>query len=396
MVYGLLCVKKVKVILLFLFILLMCSSVSGQVLIEDITVGIGKGVNITLSSDLEVSESVEWLNNGIVNIIPLNYSSIVFDAKEGSESLGKFIFAGKGDIFLSSMNTVIQMQNIQIERDIEVDNNLQIGKSLALMNGIVFLNNYSVLSIINSDESSILHKSNESYIEGSLKRSVKKDGGVYKFPIGSSYGNHNVKIGNISNSGEVCINYDDNDVFADNLLNTNTEVAINGFWHISTSDEAHGRKIRFTADFDFSAFSKRRSKKTVINELISKNYQDATGNWGIVPTKFDELHLSSLIDVSQADYSVIRREESEFVNTLVVNGRDESRFVIPIIKGISNGELTVVNNQGKVVYHSRNYNNDFDGASVQQGTYYYRFTYRDELSGKRKEKKGFIEIFYEK
>ena len=193
MIYRFLCIKIVYRILLFSFILLIFSSVSGQILIDDTSFGIGKGINITVVSDMEVSESVIWLNDGVVNIVPLCFSNIIFNAKEGKESLGKFVFTGDGNILLSSDNSYIQMQNMQIERDIDIDNNIQLGKTLSLLNGIVFLNNYSVLTILNPDEESLLHEKEESYIDGKLKRRVEKNGGVYNFPVGSSYGHHNVK-----------------------------------------------------------------------------------------------------------------------------------------------------------------------------------------------------------
>lgn len=395
MIYRFLCNKRVNTILLSFLILLVYSSVCSQVLIDNTSFVIGNGVNITINSDLEVSESVHWQNNGIISIIPIRFSNIIFDAVEDNESTGKFIFTGDGDIFLSSQNSFIHLQNIQVERDIDVDNNLNVGKSLVLLNGVISLNNYSVLSILNESESSLIHDSDNTYIEGKLKRKVYKNGGVYEFPIGSSYGYHNVKISNISSKGEVSVLYDESIVLAENLLNKNTEIAIKGFWQIRTIEDSFSGNIKFSADFDVSAFN-LKTRETSINELISKDYQDASDRWGIVPTNCDNIHLSSLIDVGQADYCVIKRKESEFINTLIVNGINESRFIIPVIKGIKNGELSIVNNHGKVIFHSYNYQNDFDGASVHPGTYYYRFTYLDELSGKRKQKKGFIEVFYEK
>lgn len=394
MKYTFLCINKVKIIFLFSFIFLVCSSVYGQILIDNTSFGIGEGVNITVTSDMEVGGSVEWLNNGTVTIIPLTYSGIVFNVKEGEECQGRFVFAGDGDILLSSFTPFIQIQNINIERDIGIENDIHVCKSLKLSEGIVELNNNSTLVIMNDDGKSIIHNCEDSYVLGKLMRRVRKNGGDYSFPIGSSYGCHNVRIKNISNTGYVCINYDDNAVFVENILNTNTELAIKGFWHISTLEDTFDGKVKFAADFDFSAF-RNKTNGSEINELISKNYVDASGEWGIVPSKYSDSHLFSLVDICQADYCVIRREESEFINTLVVNGINESRFILPIIKGLSNGELTIVNNQGKVVFHSYNYNNDFDGASVQAGTYYYRFTYLDELSGVKKDKKGFIEVFYE-
>jgi gliding motility-associated-like protein len=70
------------------------------------------------------------------------------------------------------------------------------------------------------------------------------------------------------------------------------------------------------------------------------------------------------------------------------------RFEILGIEAYPENELVIFNKQGVVIYHHRNYQNDWDGTpeeggviggTLPEGTYYYIFTY-----GESRVKKGYI------
>ncbi len=78
-------------------------------------------------------------------------------------------------------------------------------------------------------------------------------------------------------------------------------------------------------------------------------------------------------------------------NVFTPNGDGlNDRFVIKNLLQYQGRELTVVNRWGNQVYKSDNYNNDWDGGSLAEGTYYYILRYRN--GGEWKTAKGPVAI----
>jgi hypothetical protein len=65
-----------------------------------------------------------------------------------------------------------------------------------------------------------------------------------------------------------------------------------------------------------------------------------------------------------------------------------------VIKGIDflpNNKLTIINKWGVQVYQSDNYKNNWDGGELNEGVYFYTFTWKNNLEINN-EVKGYITI----
>src|SRR5690606_9746457 len=68
------------------------------------------------------------------------------------------------------------------------------------------------------------------------------------------------------------------------------------------------------------------------------------------------------------------------------------RFVIKNLMQYQGRELLIVNRWGNQVYKSNNYNNDWDGGSLAEGTYYYILRVRKGNTGEWRTYKGAVAI----
>ncbi|WP_460543763.1 Ig-like domain-containing protein, partial [Echinicola sediminis] len=74
------------------------------------------------------------------------------------------------------------------------------------------------------------------------------------------------------------------------------------------------------------------------------------------------------------------------------DGKNDTWEIEGLTELYPDNEVIVVNRWGGEVYKSRNYQNDWDGGSLNEGTYYYRLTIRDPESGREIQFTGYVTI----
>lgn len=381
-----------KVILISLAILSCLMSI-GQIAIENTSIGIEPLADICFESDLYVAESVDWFNQGTVSLNSIKPTIVIFDTKETEYSKGKIVFTGNESFLFSSSGSAIQIQNLDINNDVKIDNNLYIGNTLRLKKGILSLEDIFEIKILNGASSSLTTESTNTYINGKLSRAVIKDGGIYLFPIGNNNISTNIFIRDNSDDGEVKIWYNDSDISAYNLLTKNSEL-VPFCWSIYTSSSNLRDNLSFQMDVDITNVYKSDDDDFQFMELICKNHD--SNLWGLAAISNFATKLSSIKNLYQGDYAMIKMKGLDFVNAIIVNGINSSMFIIPKVDWLDSGELIIIDSKGRIVFQSNKYSDDFDVSTVKAGTYYYRYIFKNNITNKQYEKKGFLEVIYEK
>ncbi|GAA0564852.1 hypothetical protein GCM10009415_54320 [Chitinophaga japonensis] len=140
--------------------------------------------------------------------------------------------------------------------------------------------------------------------------------------------------------------------------------------------------------------------------------------WNVGPLALDERLVLTfttrvLSNGSMTDSAVVRGNEQELVmdnnediapvvtvegeelfipNTFTPNGDGRNdRFVIKGLSRYTNVRIEIYNRWGNQVYRSDNYSNDWDGAGLSQGIYYYVLKVRD-AAGAEKEFQGWLQL----
>jgi hypothetical protein len=86
-----------------------------------------------------------------------------------------------------------------------------------------------------------------------------------------------------------------------------------------------------------------------------------------------------------------QKEEMQVQNTIIDDGTNTTRLVIENVDAFANNQLTLYDRAGHLMYQSpQEYKNDYDLKPLNEGTYFYLFSY--DLNGERVYEKKFIEL----
>lgn len=86
-----------------------------------------------------------------------------------------------------------------------------------------------------------------------------------------------------------------------------------------------------------------------------------------------------------------QKEEMQVQNTIIDDGTNTTRLVIENVDAFANNQLTLYDRAGHLMYQSpQEYKNDYDLKPLNEGTYFYLFSY--DLNGEKVYEKKFIEL----
>jgi gliding motility-associated-like protein len=127
--------------------------------------------------------------------------------------------------------------------------------------------------------------------------------------------------------------------------------------------------------------------RTQVSSSAKGSISNGVSVWGPNKDRTDEPDAN-------AESSPIPVNEALIIPNLFTPNGDgvNDRFVIPNIMRYQQRELIILNRWGNQVYRSENYNNDWDGGTLGEGTYYYILKVRDVNSESWRVSKGAVAI----
>nr|WP_320118740.1 gliding motility-associated C-terminal domain-containing protein [uncultured Marinifilum sp.] len=352
---------------------------------------IGENAVVFTNFDLKINETSNFRLEG--NCI-LRESSML-ELPSYFIGNGILLLQGDTDISLSGYNSSLGVLCADMDGgDIYVDEDISITNKLQLYSGKIITNPGKSIILTNSDQNAIEFSddiSNESYIQGGLSRSVIANT-KYSYPVGDAYGFHPMYLYDTSGEGDLRVIYDENIPAQWESSNIRPSLHLNesGAW-VLTDDS--GSELNFKVGLStLDSYGQMISDPCQI--FYASDYSFEKSDMSYQSTAVGPYYLEGGLVKSVGIYSLAESdlEMGELANTLIVNGRDESRFKIDLDK-FQNVRLLVFDSFGREVFNRNSYNNDFDAQYFRSGTYYYYLTGR-LVNGEEIVRKNIIEVIH--
>jgi len=383
--------QKIKLLLVFLFFANL--NLFSQVEISNVALNIGKSVNVNVTSDLKIEDDVEFVNNGILDIVSKNDIEVWYDANEAKSYLGKLFLRGTGDVTFLSTNTNTEVNRLVVDcRNLDIESNLTVLNNLEFKKGIIDVCTDCVLSLSNSSSNSLVYAEDPArYIKGYFRRGVNPNES-FIFPIGGDDGLCCLKFDDISCDDNVKVGYIP---FEDELIvgKKNYSKAVRGLWDVCCEKD----------DFNYSL--EINLKNVLKNCYDDVKYTFLRVDYLSAPNELNELtsELNTLnyplLKTNETNpvckYLLVSGDKFKIVNMVVASGAGGGVFKLPDVDGIEWGELMVMDGQGKRIFHAHKYMNDFSVNDLMVGTYFYKLTYTTR-QGRKCIINNIIEVVYEK
>lgn len=361
-----------------------------QVEVSGVAINIGASVNVHVESDVSLASDVDWVNNGSFLIFCKRNTNVHYNLYEDARSNGDFHLLGDKNIYLSSELSMSKINNLIVDCTLlNLESNLKV-KLLNFSNGVIDVSDGNLLSVDDSSEESLVYTINSTnYIKGYFKRKVKP-GGSYMYPVGGSNGLCYAKIDNVESDREIVVGYIpvDSDAFIldSNKYNQVTE----GSWDVLCDSE------------DGSSFSLCLDIENLLKDGVNRGYKligvdRALSNNHVYSLDTYIYYPQVQTDNGIYNFRYVLAEEISFkiVNLIVANGKGGGFFRLPEISTVEWRELTVIDSQGKLVFHTDRYMNDLTFSNLREGVYFYKLSYSSR-KGEVKTINNFIEVVYEK
>lgn len=306
---------------------------------------------------------------------------------------GILLLQGGSDISLTGYAS--SLGNLYVEMDggdIYLDEDITITNSLRLTSGKLITNFGKAVILTNTDQNAIDFSddiSNDSYIQGSLSRSVSANV-KYSYPVGDSYGFHPMYL--YDGNGEAMLRVVYNENIPSQWENTNIRPSLHlnetGAWVVTNDSDP---KINFKVGLS-TIDSYGQSISDPFQIFYASDFSFSNSDMSYQSSSVGPYYLEGGLLKSVGIYALAQSdmELGELANTLIVNGRDDSRFKVDLDK-FQNVRLLVFDSFGREVFKRNVYNNDFDAQYFSAGTYYYYLTGK-LVNGEDIVRKNIIEV----
>lgn len=308
---------------------------------------------------------------------------------------GVLSLQGGVDITLSSYESSLGNLNVEMDGgDIYLDEDITITNRLKLSTGKLITNFGKAVILTNTDQNAIDFSddvSNESYIQGNLCRSVSANV-KYTYPVGDAYGFHPMYLYGSNGEAMLRVVYDENIPAQWESSHIRPSVHLNetGAW-VVTND--CGPEINFKVGLStIDSYGQTISDPCQI--FYASDFSFSKSDMSYHSSAMGSYYLESGLVKSVGIYALAQSdlEMGELANTLIVNGRDDSRFKVDLDKFL-NVRLLVFDSFGREVFKRNAYNNDFDAQYFRSGTYYYYLTGK-LVNGEDIVRKNIIEVIH--
>ncbi|MDE5421156.1 gliding motility-associated C-terminal domain-containing protein [Ancylomarina sp. DW003] len=310
--------------------------------------------------------------------------------------------------FKGNANTYLEVNDVSVKSlivnitngDLHQSGNLEITDNLQLFKGRVITDENGVLTVLNTSDHAIVFNNsqgNTSYVIGNLVRTIDQDKS-YAFPVGDESSFHPLELSEFKESNKIQVNYDSDLDDKWNDANANSPMVFpgSGGWTVKAEQ----------ANASYEA----------IVSLLDKEGNLLEGKYALMYAKEDPFYqskpiidrdaemkepfyLAGYVPVQEGILAVIEsrfgyladKKELELVNTIVIDERSESYFIIPGMEDFQNINLKVYNSLGGLIFSSEDYQNNLNFRDYNDGTYYYylKATMKD---GSKLNKSNYVEI----
>lgn len=306
---------------------------------------------------------------------------------------GVLLLQGGSDITLSGYESSLGNLHAEMDGgDIYIDEDITITNKLKLISGKLITNMGRSVIVTNSDENAIEFSddnSNESYIQGSLSRLVASNA-KYSYPVGDSYGFHPMYLYESSGEGQLQVIYDESipSQWESSNIRPSLHLYESGAWVLTNEN---GPAINFKVGLS-TIDSYGQILSDPFQVFYANDFSFSGSDISFQSTAAGPYYLESGLVKSEGIYSLAKSdmELGELANTLIVNGRDDSRFKVDLNK-FQNIRLLVYDSFGREIFKRNSYNNDFDAQDFKSGTYYYYLT-GHLVNGESIVRKNIIEV----
>ncbi len=376
-----------NIIMFLVFLLFVNSKVYSQVEVSRVALNIGKSVTVNVASDLKIEGDVEFINNGVLDVFSKSDIELLFDVNENKENIGKLFLTGNGHVTFLSNNLKTELINLVVAcNQLNIEANLCVLNEFDFRKGIIDVYSGYVLSMSNPKSGSLIYsKAIDKYIKGYFTRKVNPDE-LYVFPMGGDSGLSYMEFDNLSSENNITVGYLP---FDDGIISANPGFAkaVDGIWDISSenNDLTYDLKVDLENLLNYEDDSRYRLVR--IGNTSSKDVN-------IIKSEITYPFVGTDKAKTNYRYLLVKDVSFRIVNMVVANGKGGGMFKLPDVSGIEWGELSVMDSQGKLIFHSPKYANDFCVNSLTEGTYFYYLHYTQ--SGEMYVIKNFIEVVYEK
>jgi len=308
---------------------------------------------------------------------------------------GVLLLQGSSDITLLGYDSSLGSLYAEMDGgDIYIDEDITITNKLKLISGKLITNFGNAVILTNSSQDAIDFTddiTNESYIQGSLSRSVKANA-KYSYPVGDRYGFHPMYLYDSSGEGLLQVLYDEDipSQWENSNIRPSLHLYESGAWLLTNENGP---------DIDFKVgLSTLDSYGQILSEpyqiFYANDFSFSKPDMSYHSKAVDPYYLEGGLVKSGGIYSLAQSDMQlgELANTLIVNGRDDSRFKVDL-DNFQNVRLLVFDSFGREVFKRNSYNNDFDAQYFQSGTYYYYLTGK-LVNGENIVRKNIIEVIH--
>ncbi len=201
-----------------------------------------------------------------------------------NNNIGNVILSSNISQQIGGIGDEIHFENLIIENTstngVEITNNNQIiENSLSLNNGIISTNNYYIV-IANSNSNAIINYSDQSFINGNLRRYITNNTETYAFPIGDSITS--------------------NTYYLAELKNTN----IDGITYIDASFEK-------LIDTDFENITAQDNSSLKYSSVSTEGVWQITPDATITSGTYDlKLHINNISNLIDNRFAILSRENT--------------------------------------------------------------------------------------
>ncbi len=399
---------KTKVLLYFLTIFFCGNNLFGkgvQILEEGNSIAIGtsfnieKGVDLTFSGSLYISDSVLFKNEGRLFFNSPNESEILLPSGDfGTTEIG-FTGAKNYELFIQGEELRIGKLSLDMQgATVSLNGNLVITNKLELNSGIIDVKENSLLLIDNAVPDSVEFSNtpiSNGYVSGFITRKIAA-GKSYQFPVGDAAGFHPFLIEKAEKADLIRVSFDNAAAEECISLNPTPRRMVESLigWRVESDSEDRNKFYP-----GLSLLNSTLEDKASMLEIFYMSYLDLVGstiasNGNLPKSTINAFFVLGSEQKSYGLYAFSQVFGTELVNFIYVGSGNQTRFVIPDQSDFSNVKLNVYNRLGGLIFKGDHYGSEFDARNYPDGTYFYELTLEKE--NKRSFIRNFIEIKHEK